>query len=113
MTSLKLRLTHMALATATFATLGAGVITAGTAAADSPGNPGDPWPEPPSCSNVTGTCASMEDILAYECYFEDSNAPIKWCDNPLVELQLDSQKLAAPQAGEHPGTLEFRRHGLR
>ena len=93
MTGLKIRLTHLTLTAAAFAAIATGVMSAGSAHAAID----DPWPEPPSCSNETGTCSSMEDIVAYECYFENPDSPFNFCDDPLEELQMKGgPKLVAP-----------------
>jgi hypothetical protein len=83
MTSLKFRLTNLALAAAAVATLGAGAMNAASASASA--NDG-PWPEPPSCSNETGTCTSIEDQLAYECYFVEDENGIEWCETDLEDM---------------------------
>ena len=94
MTSLKNRLTHLTLTAAAFAAMATGAMSAGSAHAAMD----DPWPEPPSCSNETGTCSTMEDIVAYECYFENPDSPFHFCDDPIQELQMkDGPKLVAPQ----------------
>ncbi len=63
----------------------------------SAGNTDGPWPEPPSCSNDTGTCTSIEDQLAYECFFENEDDLIKWCDDPIEELNPGTIGLVAEQ----------------
>ena len=63
----------------------------------------EPWPEPPSCSNETGTCSTMEDIVAYECYFENPDSPFHFCDDPLAELQMQKQPgLTTPKQSPEP-----------
>ena len=83
MTSLKVRLSNFALVSAAVAAIGASAMTASTASAA----PSDgPWPEPPSCSNETGTCTSIEDQLAYECFFVEDNEGIAWCETDLEDM---------------------------
>ena len=82
MNLMKFRLTHFALAAAV-AAIGAGAVSASSAgAAPSDG----PWPEPPSCSNETGTCTSIEDQLAYECFFVEDTSGVVWCETDLEDI---------------------------
>ncbi len=64
----------------------------------------EPWPEPPSCSNETGTCTSMEDLVAYECYFENPDSPFHFCDDPL-EFSKGDIGLVAPKSAPAPGKI--------
>jgi hypothetical protein len=99
-TGLKARANHFILRIALVAGIGAALaLPGGASAAPKDG----PWPEPPSCSNETGTCASMEDIVAYECYFEIENSPFHFCDDPFEELmERDTNSLSAPQPTATP-----------
>jgi hypothetical protein len=85
---LKFRLASIALSAAAVATLATGAINA-TSALAAPSD--EPWPEPPSCSNETGTCTSIEDQLAYECYFVEDDEGIEWCETDLEDM-LDMQR---------------------
>jgi hypothetical protein len=99
MATLKTHLTNFILGVTALAAIGAALVMPGqvNAATDTP------WPEPPSCSNETGTCSSIEDILAYECFFEEEDAPIKFCDDPFAELMVsETQSLAAPEPDAEP-----------
>lgn len=91
--------TNFILGAAAFAAIGAALVMPGQASA---GNTDGPWPEPPSCSNETGTCTSIEDQLAYECFFESDDFLIKWCDDPMVEMRKDTNVLVAPQGHPDP-----------
>lgn len=97
-TSLRLRATlTLAAALTTFAAFAAslGAPAAAHASID------EPWPEPPSCSNETGTCSTMEDIVAYECYFENPDSPFHFCDDPIEELQMQKEPgLTAPSGSD-------------
>ena len=80
-TSLRFRATTtLAAAITTFAAFAGSIALPSMAHAASD----EPWPEPPSCSNETGTCTSIEDMVAYECYFEIDNSPFHFCDDPLA-----------------------------
>ena len=79
MTTLKTRLTNLTLVAAAVAAFGLGAINFSSASA-APSV--EPWPEPPSCSNETGTCTSIEDQLAYECYFTEDD----WCETELPDI---------------------------
>jgi hypothetical protein len=100
MTAFKTRMTSLALAVA-IAALGAIAMVAPVPAADTD----DPWPEPPSCSNDTGTCTSMEDMIAYECYMEEVHVG-NFCDDPFAELmERDTDSFVAPLPGPDPQPL--------
>jgi hypothetical protein len=109
MTSLRTHATNFILATATVAAIGAALVMPGSAgAAPVPGhNPGEPWPEPPSCSNETGTCTSIEDMLAYECYFENPDSPFSFCDDPFELLRQDKNRLTTPLPDPDPAPLKL------
>ncbi len=96
MTILKIRSNRFVMAAAATIAVGAAFLSPGFAKANTDG----PWPEQPSCSNDTFTCTSIADQLAYECFFEESDFPIKWCDNPLEELSQDSKGFAIAEAEE-------------
>lgn len=95
-TSLRFRATTtLAAAITTFAAFAGSIALPSMAHAASD----EPWPEPPSCSNETGTCTSIEDMVAYECYFEIDNSPFHFCDDPLAGIQVRKNPgLVAPQA---------------
>lgn len=57
----------------------------------------EPWPGPPSCSHQTGTCAPLEDLVAYNCYFELEESPFPFCDDPFELLTEDVSRLVIPQ----------------
>lgn len=100
--ALRLRaITTVAAGVAGFAVLAGAVGGAGLAHAST--NDG-PWPEPPSCSNETGACSSIEDIIAYDCYFEqDYESPFNFCDDPFEEFQMQKEPgLVAPVPGGDP-----------
>ena len=79
----KTRLTNLTLVAAAVAALGLGALNAGSASAA----PTDgPWPEQPSCSNVTFDCTSIEDQLAYECFFVEDSEGIEWCETDLEDM---------------------------
>jgi hypothetical protein len=99
MNGFKTYATNLVLGATAFAAIGAALVMPGAAHA-APQD--EPWPEPPSCSNVTGTCASMEDIVAYECYFESGESPFNFCDDPFAELTTDTDSFAVAEPA--PGT---------
>jgi len=87
------------LGAANVAAIGAALVQPGQASA----NYDEPWPEPPSCSNVTGSCSSMEDLVAYECYFETDPSPFNFCDDPFAGLwEQDTNSFAAPHGEPDP-----------
>jgi len=100
MNVLKTRTQRLILSAATVAAVAAAVAMPGHVSA---GPSDEPWPEPPSCSNDTGTCTSIEDMLAYECYFEEDGAPISSCEDPF-ELLKGGQgaTLVVPQPDPDP-----------
>jgi len=110
MTTLKFRMTHFALAAAAVSAIGAGALTAVPASA---GNTDGPWPEPPSCSNDTGTCTSIEDQLAYECFFEEDTDGMAWCETDLEDMlemhrePVQSFKLVQPTPPPPPPFKAF------
>jgi hypothetical protein len=79
MNALKIRLTNLSLVAAAVAAFGLGAMNT-TSASAVPTD--EPWPEPPSCSNETGTCTSIADQLAYECYFTEDD----WCETELPDI---------------------------
>ena len=81
MNTLKTRLTNLSLVAAAVAAFGLGAMNATSAsAADTDG----PWPEQPSCSNVTFDCTSIADQLAYECFFTEDD----WCETDIQEIEM-------------------------
>ena len=100
MTNLTTRTHRALLSAATLTAIAAVVAIPGQASA---GSSDEPWPEPPSCSNETGTCTSIEDMLAYECFFEEEGALISWCEDPF-ELRSGGRgpTLLAPRAEPDP-----------
>ena len=106
MTSLSNRATKIIIGAAALAAIAAALLVPGHASA---ADTDDPWPELPSCSNETGTCSSMEDIIAYECYMENEDVKVgNFCDDPLAELMkrgIDS--FIAPQPGPDAEPLKL------
>lgn len=84
--SIRHRATSLIILGTAVTALAVALLTPGQASAY---DPGAPWPEPPSCSNETFTCTSIEDMLAYECYFEIENSPFPFCKDPFELLQVD------------------------
>ena len=109
MTTIRTHATNLILAAATVVAIGAALLMPGQASAAIPGhNPGDPWPEPPSCSNETLSCDPIEDWLAYECFFENSNSPFSFCENPMLEMQGGrGPTLVTPQPDPDPAPLKL------
>jgi len=110
MTALKFRMTNFALAAAAIGAIGFGAFNAVPASA---GDTDGPWPEPPSCDNNTGTCTSIEDTLAYECFFVEDTSGVVWCETDLqdiMEMQRDpgqSFKFAQPTPPPPPAVRAF------
>jgi hypothetical protein len=94
MLNFKNRASNFIVGTAALGAIGAALIMPAAASASWD----EPWPEPPSCSNDTGTCSTMEDIVAYECYFENPDSPFHFCDDPLnQEMKKDTNSFVAPK----------------
>jgi hypothetical protein len=105
MNVLTTRSRRLILSATTLATI-AGVVALPLQASAGPSD--EPWPEPPSCSNDTGTCTSIEDMLAYECYFEEDDAPISFCEDPFELLEGgQGPTLVTPRPGPEPTPLRL------
>ena len=102
MTALKIHAANLIVAAIAVAAIGAALMMAAPArAADTD----DPWPEPPSCSNDTGTCTSMEDMIAYECYMSGEEVPVgNFCDDPfeLMEAGRNTGSFTTPLPDPDP-----------
>jgi len=108
MTSIRTHATNFILATATVAAIGAALVMPGQASAATPPDPAEPWPEPASCSNDTGTCTSIEDMLAIECYFDSMyENPFPFCDDPFELLRQDNNRLTTPLPDPDPAPLKL------
>lgn len=99
MDSIKNLTTNFILGAAAFAAMGAALVMPAQASA---ANTDGPWPEPPSCSNDTGSCTSLADQLAYECFFEEDGFLIKWCEDPFAKMERDPNVLVSPQGHPDP-----------
>lgn len=92
MNSIKTRANNFIITAAATAAIGLAFLMPGQASASQTDGP---WPEPPSCSNDTGSCTSLADQLAYECFFEESDFPIKWCEDPIPSESRQTKGLVA------------------
>lgn len=111
MNTIRTHATNFIVTATAVAAIGFALLTPGFASA---ANPDGPWPEQPSCSNESGTCSSIEDILAYECFFEDPEAPITWCDDPFELLIPDTKGFAVEKTADpSPGATRVAQPAMR
>jgi hypothetical protein len=105
MTGLRTHATQFILSAAAVAAIRAALMMPRHVSASTDG----PWPEPPSCDNNTGTCTSIVDMVAYDCYFEqDYESPFHFCDDPFEASTGDSgPKLVAPLGHPDPAPLKL------